>query len=388
MTSLKTTMRSLSALLLGAAVLAAPLRAQEYPTEPGDGIADLANVIAPADADSIRAILYALRSDPGVEVRVLTIPSVAEYRTASGSVPAFATGVYNEWRLGYDQRQDGVLVLLSVADREARIELGDNVPAAQDARMQRVMDEVMVPHFRAARMSAGMLDGVRAIARSFRDPAAYTPADSTPGLGLAGSGATAPGTAAPADTEEGGGGGVLAVVAGLLGLGGIGLGGGALLRNRRRKCGNCGQMMNRLDEAADDVHLDSGRRLEEVMGSVNHDVWQCPGCANHQITSRRAFFGGKPECPQCHYRTVEVKKRVLESATYTSSGRQQITKDCKHCQWHDEDIAVLPRLQRSSSSGTRSGFSSGSSSSSRGSSSGGSRSSGGSSSGRGASGKW
>ena len=36
-------------------------------------------------------------------------------------------------------------------------------------------------------------------------------------------------------------------------------------------------------EGADNVHLDSGRQLEEVLGSVDYDVWQCTGCSHHQV---------------------------------------------------------------------------------------------------------
>src|SRR5687767_10865406 len=159
-----------AALPFAALLLAAmPLTAQEYPAEPGDGVADMAGIIPPADADSLRSILAALRAEAGVEVRVLTVKNIARYGTNDPSPEAFATAVYNEWKLGFGQRQDGVLVMVSVDDRFARIELGDQVPAHQDARMQSIMDTEMVPHFRGGDYAAGVMDGVRAIAASFRD---------------------------------------------------------------------------------------------------------------------------------------------------------------------------------------------------------------------------
>jgi hypothetical protein len=46
------------AVLSLAVLLVAPrAAAAQYPDEPGDGIADLAGVLAPADAESIRATL-------------------------------------------------------------------------------------------------------------------------------------------------------------------------------------------------------------------------------------------------------------------------------------------------------------------------------------------
>ncbi|HEX5726094.1 MAG TPA: hypothetical protein VFX98_11550, partial [Longimicrobiaceae bacterium] len=167
-----------------------------------------------------------------------------------------------------------------------------------------------------------------------------------------------------------GGGGVLAALLAYLGL-------------RPRKCRDCGQKMEKLGEQADDVHLDSGQKLEETLGSVNYAVWRCGACNKHEIVPRRALFTSTRECPACRYRTLQVKTQVLEHPTYTSTGRQRITKDCRQCGHHDEDFATLPMKTRpsttSSSSGSRSSFG-GSSSSSSGSSS--------RSSGRGAGGKW
>lgn len=367
---------SLAAILL----VPTPLAAQEYPAEPGDGVADMAGVIPPADADSLRAMLAALRAEAGVEVRVLTVQNIARYGTSDATPEAFATAVYNDWKLGYGQRQDGVLVMVSVDDRFARIELGDQVPAHQDARMQSIMDTDMVPHFRDGDYAAGVMNGVRAIAASFRDPG-YA-ANPQPAAGLSD---PQPAYGAPSTGTGGGDGEVVAGVVGLLLLVSGVAGGAHYLRHRKRNCADCGRPMQRLDESADDVHLDSGRRLEEVLGSVDYDVWQCTGCSHHQVLPYPAMFSGKKDCPSCRYKTVTVTTTVLEHATYDHTGRQRVEKDCRHCGWSDVDIVHLPRKQRPTSS-SRSFSSSGGGSSGGGWSGGGGG--GGSSSGRGASGRW
>ncbi|HEX5872721.1 MAG TPA: TPM domain-containing protein [Longimicrobium sp.] len=370
--------------ILGIALATTALAAQQYPAEPGDGVADMAGIIDAAAADSLRAMLAALRTDVGVEVRVLTVRNIARYGTNDATPEAFATAVYNDWKLGFGQRQDGVLVMVSVEDRFARIELGDGVPAHQDARMQAIMDNDMVPRLRESDFSGGVMAGVRAIAQSFRDPGyaaspqpVYDPAYDPPSTGTGGS-------------DEG----VVAGVVGLLVLVSAGFGGAHYMRHRKRNCAECGRPMQRLDESADDVHLDSGRRLEEVLGSVDYDVWQCTACSHHQVLPYPAMFSGKRDCPGCRYRTVNVETTVIERATYDSSGSERVRKDCRHCGWHDEDIVHLPRLERptesSSSSRSLSGSGGGSSSSSGGgwSGGGGGGGGGGSSSGRGASGRW
>jgi len=387
---------SFSTLAFVIGIAAVPAAAQQYPAEPGSGVADMAGVLTPTAADSIRVILNGLRADPGVEVRVLTVQNIARYQTGDATPEAFATAVYNDWKLGYGQRQDGVLVMVSVDDRFARIELGDGVPALQDLRMQRIMDERMVPRFRQGSYSGGVLDGVLAIAESFRDSTAYAAVPQP--VGGFSDPQTAYGTGGydPAYSEPGSGGndeGAIAALLGLMGLGAAGAGGAWYLRNRKRNCAECGLPMQKLGETGDDVFLDSGRRLEEVLGSVDYDVWQCTGCSHHTVRPYPTLFSGKKDCPSCGYKTVIVTTTVLERATYDRSGRQRVEKDCRHCSWHDEDVVTLPRLERSSdssSSSSESFSSSGGGSSGGGWSGGGGGggSSGGSSSGRGASGRW
>ncbi len=378
-------------LSLAIGVAAAPAAAQQYPAEPGNGVADMAGVLDAADADSIRAILSGLRTDPGVEVRVLTVQNIARYRTGDPSPEAFATAVYNEWKLGYDQAYDGVLVMVSVDDRFARIELGDNAPAHMDARAQSIMDETMVPRFREGDYSDGVLQGVQAVAEALRG----TPASAAAPRPAGGFSEPQPAYGAqPAyGTANGGpdgGGAAGAIILTITGLGAAGIGAAAYRRNRKRNCANCGRQMQRLDEKADDVYLDSGRQLEEVLGSVDYDVWHCAGCGNHQVLAYGSILSSKQKCPACDYKTVDVNKTVLERPTYTSQGRERIEKACRHCSWRDEDIVTLPRLQRSSTSSpsfSSSGRSSGGGWSGGGGGGGGS-SSGGSSPGRGASGRW
>ena len=131
-------------------------------------------------------------------------------------------------------------------------------------------------------------------------------------------------------------------------------------------------MMQRLDETADDVYLDSGQKLEEYLSSIDYDVWKCNSCNMHTLLPYARWFSGYQQCPSCRYRTLSVDSQTVVSPTYSSTGSKRVTRDCRQCSYHDEDMVTIPRLTRSSSS-----------SSSGSSSSGGGRSSGG-----GASGSW
>ncbi|HYR12003.1 MAG TPA: TPM domain-containing protein, partial [Longimicrobium sp.] len=302
----------------------------------GDGVADLAGIIDPADEERLRGQISMLRSDPGVEVAVLTIKGIADFGTSDRTPEAFATAVYNQWQLGQGYAQDGVLVMVSVDDRFARIDVGDGVPAPLEARMQGIMNGWMVPQFRRGEYSSGVRDGVREIEKAFR------------GASTAAAPAPRPAYREPAAEREGGGGSVAALLALVVGLAGAALYGITRLRRAdarqtERPCPTCRRPMELLGETADDAFLNAGQRLEEQLKSVDYDVWHCAGCNVHHILARPSSAGRKLKCVQCGYHTVGVSRIVLQWPTYTDEGRQRVLQECRHCHWHSEGVVTVPR---------------------------------------------
>jgi uncharacterized protein len=59
------------------------------------------------------------------------------------------------------------------------------------------------------------------------------------------------------------------------------------LREAPYKCPGCNSPMHRLDEQADDEHLEPGQVAEEKILAVDYDVWQCGQCAQQMVLSYR-----------------------------------------------------------------------------------------------------
>jgi uncharacterized protein len=390
--------------LLALVLAAAPLAAQSYPENTGAPVTDLAGVLTRRQEDSLRALLAPVRNRGG-DVRVVTIESISDHAPAGTPIETLATGIFNAWRVGDRPENDGTLLLVAVRDRKVRIELGDGAPYWED-RAREVIETRMVPEFRQEDYAAGILAAAGEIAAWYAEPRTA----SAPAAGVAQpevdpfstQPTPQPAYTPPAYTPPSSGGAGRATGFGLtaLGVGAIGVlivGGMVGARYRKRKCPSCKIDMARLDEAADDEHLDSGQQLEEVIGSVDYDVWRCGTCNHHSIVPHAAWLSGFSACGRCGRRTLSKSTRTLEAATYTSSGLQEISHDCRHCGYHDRHTVTLPQLVRhesprssSSSDSSWGGGSSGGSSWSGGGSSDGSSSGGGggTSSGRGASGSW
>lgn len=296
----------------------------------------------------------------------------------------FALDLFNRWGIGRSGRNDGALLFVAFRDRKAEIILGDGVDGPED---QEASDEVMaqsiVPAFKRGDPNGavrGGASGLKALLESspLNNPGRDTASAEAP-VSESAIADTPPPSATPAQAvyapekppETLGLGFVLG---GTGALGAAGLAGRALYRRRPRKCATCGNPRVKLDERADDAHLDDGQRFEESLGSVDYDVWWCDPCEDALVDRYGALFTRFVRCGRCDYVTVKKTSRTLQAATYDHGGLVEVTRHCGHCGHLSTSRHSTPRRTRPSSS---------SSSSSRRSSSsfGGGRSSGGGSSG-------
>jgi uncharacterized protein len=344
-----------------------------YP-EPDDLLVnDYAGLLTAEDTSNIQSLFRTLKEETGIEAVVVTIGSIRDYGTEDSTIESFATNLFNTWGIGDKEKNNGVLILVAVNDRKMRIELGSGYKSFWDIRMKEVIEEEMVPSFQRDDYSRGIYKGARAMIEKLTgtEPEDLSPTTTRIKDWFSDSWFTIR-NLHPGILVGGGAGGSFAALMLFLNF----------LRYRKRYCPNCHTEMVRLDETLDDAYLDAGQQKEELLKSVDYDIWQCPSCQTQQQYRYRRWFSRYSKCPSCQYRTLKVTKKTLERATTSSTGRGVKTSSCRHCNLHRERYYTIPKIQESSSSSSSS-----SGSSSRSSSSGGSFG-GGRSSGGGASGSW
>lgn len=395
---------SLGILCAYSLVLAVQSVADVPDPRPAALVVDQAGVVDDAAEGRLNRALVGLREVRGAELAVVTVDDVP------GTPKEFATALFNHWKLGTAEKNDGVLVLLVMGQRRLEIETGIGMEAALPAWwLAEMQAATMVPRFKQGSFGDGLEAGVVAMLDrlgalpgegerdtapgEYRSDGVISPAAA--GTYRAGAGAlppppprSAPKDGAPSKAPW--------IGLGLLGIVGLG-GGGWLARraHRRRKCEKCRVKMLELDEIADDAHLDAGQQKEEQVKSVDYDVLICPGCQGTRVLRNARWFSGRRTCPGCSYKTGKRDSETISAATYDSGGLVRITETCAHCKRNHSYTRSTPRRTRpsttsSSSGGSRPSYSSSSSSSrsSRSTSSGSSRSSGGSSRGGGAGSSW
>lgn len=149
-----------------------------YPQPDRGYVTDIANLLTDEQEQQLEDWLFDCEEENGFEMAVLTIFSIKDYAgTDNGSVETFATGLFNAYGIGNMPADNGVLLLVAVNDREARIELGDGYDSRRDGDANRIMQNVIVPQFRNGRFDQGVMLGTQAILKTFgAKQVAQTPA--------------------------------------------------------------------------------------------------------------------------------------------------------------------------------------------------------------------
>lgn len=139
-------------LLLALRVAAAPA---PLPTPLGL-VSDFANVIDEATEARMTARIAELKQKTGAEIAVVTLPT-----TQPDPVPERAVRLAEAWKPGDRAKDNGVLFLVAVEDRELFIATGYGIEGAlPDGLVGEIRDRTIVPKFRAGDLAGGVEAGV------------------------------------------------------------------------------------------------------------------------------------------------------------------------------------------------------------------------------------
>lgn len=154
------------------------------------------------------------------------------------------------------------------------------------------------------------------------------------------------------------------------------------------KCDTCGKLMKRLDEEADNAYLTPGQDMEERLDTVDYDVWLCPECGTVERFPYRRSQTVYSECPNCH--TVAMTEKYVKTtvpATTRHAGQGEKVSECMFCHHRKHESFIIPKKEDGSAAALAAGAILGSMSRGGGSGFGGGFG-GGSTGGGGASGGW
>lgn len=119
-------------------------------------VIDQTGTLSSVDRAEIDRRLAALEERKGSQIAVLIVAT-----TGPEAIEQYSIRVADAWELGREGVDDGALLLVAKDDREVRIEVGYGLEGAiPDATANRVIDQQVLPRFRADDYAGGIGAGV------------------------------------------------------------------------------------------------------------------------------------------------------------------------------------------------------------------------------------
>lgn len=134
-------------------------------------VVDAVEAVDDAVEASLSGELEQFRTTSGPQIAVAVIGS-----TGSASIEDYTIDLARTWGVGDAKRDDGVLILIALEDRELRIEVGSGVEGElTDIAAGRIVDTVMLPLMRVNDVNGAVVQGARAVMSVWRGEAVPTP---------------------------------------------------------------------------------------------------------------------------------------------------------------------------------------------------------------------
>lgn len=125
----------------------------------GSHIIDQANIIDATTKSILENTIQAHEDSTSNQILVLTIPQLD-----NETIEQYAVRAYSEYRLGSEKKDNGVLLIVSMAERKIRIEVGYGLEGAlPDALCGRIIRNDISPAFKEGDYNKGIIAGVHSI---------------------------------------------------------------------------------------------------------------------------------------------------------------------------------------------------------------------------------
>lgn len=115
-------------------------------------VLDTTGTLNTAQVAALNEQILAIEADTRAAVVVYMLPTTGE-----DSIEEYATRVFEKWKLGDTQRDDGILILVALEDRRMRIEVGQGLEGTvPDVLAGRIIDQDMKPRFKRNDYAGGL----------------------------------------------------------------------------------------------------------------------------------------------------------------------------------------------------------------------------------------
>lgn len=138
-----------------------PLRAEVAVPALTQRVTDLTGTLAPDTVSRLENTLAQFEQGKGSQIAVLLVPT-----TQPEDIAQYGIRVADQWKIGREKVDDGIILIVARDDRKVRIEVGYGLEGViPDAIAKRIIEEDIVPRFKQGDFSGGVESGVTRIMR-------------------------------------------------------------------------------------------------------------------------------------------------------------------------------------------------------------------------------
>ena len=337
--------QKIAIITISSAVLLTPLVSEALtveevtnPKSTGNGwVTDMADILSDKTEIELNRLITNLEKTNGAEIAVVTLPETAP----ANSPKAFATQLFNYWGIGKAESDNGILFLISTADRRVEIETGYGIEdILADAEVSNIIDTKITPQYKQNNYDRGTLDGTTALVRAIESSTVQIPSSDRSSNML-----------------------FILTRAGLI----LSAGGFFWWVKHQSKifidpdktfvslnlrdsqdvhCAKCKGKMSKVHN----IKLTPEQQVARKIGSVSYKGYKCSGCSNalqpYSIIGHISDSDRYQKCHKCQELTITRTKKTLQIASDSSTGKLLIKDECHCCGCIEEKTEVIPRLRR------------------------------------------
>lgn len=141
-------------IVFGISIIDKPLSSFLIPTT-NFYVNDYANILSSETEEYIVSKSQRLYDVDGTQIVVVTVPNLGE-----NTLEDYANELFNFWKIGDKEKNNGLLLLLALEEREFRVEVGEGLEGIlPDGKTGRFQDQYIIPYLRDSNWDEGIKNG-------------------------------------------------------------------------------------------------------------------------------------------------------------------------------------------------------------------------------------
>jgi uncharacterized protein len=129
--------------------------------DPINWVSDFENIFTKDEKSKLDSLIADYEKRTSVEIAVITIPAFATEKEKFDDLTLL---IGKSWGVGKKEKNNGILIGISLAHRKIRIQNGLGIEKIMtDIQTQKIIDEIIVPHFKAGDYYKGIFEAIQNI---------------------------------------------------------------------------------------------------------------------------------------------------------------------------------------------------------------------------------